>query len=82
MCPGRMPLPTAPGPTKDFLQRLNGSTPAGVALKTGTIFSYNATDYKICECACGSVIVFIQYVPCQLSDILHLHVDFTPGETS
>lgn len=47
MCPGRMLSPTAPGSTRGFLQRQNGSMPAGEALKIGTIF----TDYITVKCA-------------------------------
>lgn len=43
MCPGQMQLLIVPGPTKDFLQRQNGSTPAGVALKTGVIIANDKT---------------------------------------
>lgn len=43
MWPGRMLAPTAPGPTRDFLQRLNGSTPAGAAWKTGRTFTHYMT---------------------------------------
>lgn len=37
MRPGPMPSPSAPGPTKGFLQRQSGSLPAGAAWKTGVL---------------------------------------------